>query len=179
MGNKITETYFDEEKIALSKNNLQKEDIKIFEKYIQMASEIFPDVKMQLMHGHFSHDDIIKTSDSEYVLMSNLFWSYRPEYYDSTFHIWAGLKAIRDLDLQAEAAIQYIKKWLNAYSSIDFIAKDPEFNKKFHIMLSERCLGALLVDILNQNYEENSNKHMKHLNKIFRDVFTYCESELE
>lgn len=165
-------------KIAQKKNTVTIQEIKNIEKFISLAGTHLPSIKMKFMHGHLTSSDIYKISDSEYVLMSNLFWSYRPEYYDTTFHLWNGIKSMRDTNITGKDVIRYIRKWLKEYKKIPLIKKDQDFERKFNIMMAERCLGALLVDLQNQEYKKNKKNHIKHLTIVFRDLFNYFSGKL-
>ena len=99
-------------KIAQTKRNLFEVDIKNLEKFFSLSGRHLPSIKMEFMHGHFTYNDIFKLSENEYVLMSNLFWSYRPEFYDATFHLWASIKSLRDQSVNVEQVIKYLKNWI-------------------------------------------------------------------
>lgn len=165
-------------KIAQAKNTLIKSDMENIEKFISLAGKHLPGIKMEFMHGHLTYSDIYKISEDEYMLMSNLFWSYRPEYYDATFHLWAGIKNIRDMKVDFGQVVKYVQKWIDEYKKIPFVKKDGDFERKFNIMMAERCIGALLVDLQNQEYEKDKKEHIKHLTMIFRNLFEYFAGKL-
>jgi hypothetical protein len=165
-------------KIAKTKNKINKETTDCFKKFLSTTKKYSPEIKMQFMHGHLMSRDIYQVSIKKFVLMSNLFWSYRPEYADAVFHLWAGIKSIRDLKVKPKKVINYTQKWLKEYKKLDFIKQDYDFEKKFNIMMLERCIGAMLVDIENQEYKNNANKHKKHLKTIFRNLFDYYSAKL-
>lgn len=86
---------------------------------------------MQFMHGHLTRNDVIKSSD-KYYIFSNLFWSYRPEYYDAVFHLWGSLKTayklMRELTLPQKTVYvtgseQYSDLQHNDCSTIDLTLK--------------------------------------------------------
>lgn len=165
-------------KIAQSKGSLNKYHIKNIEEFLSIAGKHLPTIKMEFMHGHLTPYDIFKFSDQEYVLMSNLFWSYRPEFYDSTFHLWMSIKSLRDQSIKFDQIIQYIQNWLDEYKKIPIIMKDNDFEKKFNISMAERCIGAILLDITNQDYENDSERYISHLTQLFSDLFKYFSNKL-
>jgi hypothetical protein len=166
-------------KIAQTKGHLAEAEVKNVEKFLSLAGRHLPSMKMEFMHGHFTYDDIFKLSDKEYVLMSNLFWSYRPEFYDTTFHLWAGIKSLRDQSVGIEQVIEYLQNWLEEYKKLPIVMQDADFERKFNMMMAERCIGALLVDIQNQHYESDSNNFIAHLTELFRDLFKHFANKLE
>lgn len=166
-------------KIAQSKKHLSSENVKSLETFLQLAGRHLPSIHMEFMHGHLTYDDIFKVPNGDYVLMSNLFWSYRPEYYDAVFHLWAGIKSIRDAHVTAEQVILYLESWKKNYQALDDIANDKDFERKFNMMFAERCIGALLVDIQNQRYESNRDIFVAQLQNLFRELFSSCCRQLE
>lgn len=166
-------------KIAQSKGHLVEAEVKNVEKFLSLAGQHLPSIKMEFMHGHFTYDDIFKLSDNEYVLMSNLFWSYRPEFYDTTFHLWAGIKSLRDKSVNIERVKEYLQNWLEEYRKLPVVMQDADFERKFDIMMAERCIGATLVDIQNQHYEKDHSNFIAHLTELFRDLFKHFADKLE
>lgn len=166
-------------KIAQTKEHLTEAEVKNVEKFLSLAGRHLPSIKMEFMHGHFTYDDIFKLSDKEYILMSNLFWSYRPEFYDTTFHLWAGIKSLRDQSVNVEQVIEYLQNWLEEYKKLPVVMQDADFERKFNMMIAERCVGALLVDIQNQHYDSDRSNFITHLTELFRDLFKHFADKLE
>jgi len=166
-------------KIAQAKGHLAETEVKNVEKFLSLASRHLPSIKMEFMHGHFTYNDIFKLSDDEYVLMSNLFWSYRPEFYDATFHLWAGIKSLRDQNVSVEQVKEYLQNWLEEYKKLPAVMQDVDFERKFNMMMAERCVGATLVDIQNQHYNNARSNFIAHLTELFRDLFKYFADKLE
>lgn len=163
-------------RIAESKAQFDDESGDYLERYLDIIEYGLNNIKTEFMHGHLAPADIFETGPDRYVLMSNLFWTYRPQYYDTTFHIWAGIKSIRDLAYPPAKALEYIEKWRSHFKRLPTIADDPGFDRRFNLMLLERCLGAILVDLRNQHYENKREEHIAHLNLIFKEIFNkYAE----
>ncbi len=166
-------------KIAQTKGHLAETEVKNVEKFLSLAGKHLPSIKMDFMHGHFTYDDIFKLSDKEYVLMSNLFWSYRPEFYDTTFHLWAGIKSLRDQNITVKQVIEYLQNWLEKYKKLPVIMQNSDFERKFNMMMAERCIGATLVDIQNQYYDNDRSNFIAHLTELFRNLFKHFADKLE
>lgn len=164
--------------IAQTKGHLAEVEVKNVEKFLSLAGRHLPSIKMEFMHGHLTYNDVFKLSDKEYVLMSNLFWSYRPEFYDTTFHLWAGIKSLRKQSVTVERVNEYLQNWLEEYKKLPVVLQDADFERKFNIMMAERCLGALLVDIQNQHYDKDGSIFITHLTKLFRELFKHFADKL-
>jgi len=166
-------------RIAQAKGHLTEDRVENVERFLSLAGRHLPSIKMEFMHGHLTSEDIIKLHGNGYVLMANLFWSYRPECYDVAFHLWYGLKSLRDRNMAAAQIKGYLQDWLEAYKKIPVIAQDADFERKFDMAMAERCLGALLVDIQNQHYADDREKYVGHLTGIFQELFGYFTDKLE
>ncbi len=166
-------------RIADSKGELTGEKVRRLEIFFGLADKHLPTIKMRFVHGHLSPDDIFALPSGEFVLMSNLFWSYRPEYYDAAFHLWWSLKSLQDLAMTPQKVISYIEAWKRGYERLSFIKKDDDFERKFHFMILERVLGAILIDIENQNYPKDKHKHIEHLSGLFIRVFDHYGDKLK
>jgi len=167
------------QKIAEAKEQLTEVNKKRVEKFLNIAGRHLPSIKMEFMHGHLTYNDLYKISDNEYVLMSNLFWSYRPEFYDSTFHLWAGLNSLHNKNIKLEQIIEYLQNWFGQYKKIPVIKQANDFNGKFNLMMAERCLGALLIDIKNKHQQKGQNNLVNYLSRLFADLFEYFTDKLE
>lgn len=174
-----TERIFLWKKIAQNKKYLTKTKENYVEKFISLAEKHLPLIEMNFMHGHLTSDDIFKFSDKKYIIMSNLFWSYRPEFYDSTFHLWSGIKSLRNQNINIDQVIKYINHWLKEYKKYSVFTEDNDFEKKFNIMMIERCIGALLVDIENQYYDKDSKNNINHLTQLFKNLFKHFADKLK
>lgn len=166
-------------KIAQTQGHLAQEDVQRAERFLILAAKHLPSIRMEFMHGHLTCDDIFQLTDDTYVVMSNLFWSYRPEYYDTTFHLWAGIKSVRNTRVSVGFVLRYLNGWLRTYRRLPVIARDHDFQRKFSLMMAERCLGALLLDIRNQHYTTDRTGHTAHLRTIFGALFQYFVKKLE
>ncbi|MCX6807991.1 MAG: hypothetical protein NTZ80_04330 [Patescibacteria group bacterium] len=161
-------------KIAEAKSEpLNSAVTRALELYFEIAPLYLSPMKMTWQHGHLYMGGLYKTVQDKYLVLSNTLWGFRPEYYDTTFHIWWEIKSIRNTKIQSKNAIEYIEKWRSLYMSLSSIKKDPNFSNKFDMMMLERCLGAILIDIDNQHYKSGAKMYKKHLLNLFYELFNY------
>ena len=169
-------------KISEHKKRLVAGDyLPYLEKYYALAEKHLPSVPMVFCHGHLTANDIYCLPDNSFVLLSNLFWSYRPKWYDLTFNIWSCTINIRDTSYTFEQLLEYIEKWLAIYCSIPSVQQDKDFERKINIILLERIIGAILVDLgANDFYEkEENNQYFRHLLKLHQQLFDHLAQKLE
>lgn len=134
-------------------------------------------ISLRFQHKHLTRRDIRVLPDGSYVIFSNLFWAYAPEWYDTTFHIWESLKSIRDEKFTFKEAKEYIEKWLKVYETIPQVNSDCDFEKKFYLNLLERMLGTLLVDLI----ADDSGLAAEDLKRIFamhEQLFSWLTEKL-
>ncbi|GEM_PF-2221853 len=171
-------------KIDESQGHFTSEKAKLLERYLSIIGKHLPDVPMEFCHGHLDAQSIRKVSDDEYVLMSNIFWTWRPALYDATFHLWAGIKSLRDTKITSYQIIEYMNKWEAEYEFQDFNNDTAnhnggKFRRNFNLVMLERCIGTILVDIENQEYSKGEReKYIKHLMNLFTDLFNYYVKSL-
>ena len=148
--------------------------------FYPLAVRHFPTIPMVFSHGHLTAHDIYR-KDGKYILLSNLFWSYRPQWYDIAFNIWSCLLHIRDTQYSIDSLVKYVEKWVAVYSAIPVVAQDQDFQRKITILLLERTIGSILTDIgANDTFAEQENKiYFIHLLALHQKFFEYLVKRLE
>jgi len=169
-------------KISESKKRLSPEEYRPYlTRFYPQAEKHLPTIPMVFCHGHLTADDIYKLADGSYVVLSNLFWSYRPEWYDLGFNIWACWQGIRDTSYTFEEMLGYIEEWLKVYRQIPVVKKDNDFERKITMLLLERTMGTILVDLgANDFFDKKKNaKYLRHLLSLNQKLFNYLVDKLE
>lgn len=169
-------------KISESKKKLKLEDYTPYlMRYYPLAIKHLPSIPMVFCHGHLTANDIYKLPGGTFLVLSNLFWSYRPQWYDLSFNIWACLQNIRNTDYTFEEMTEYIGQWLSVYREIGVVKKDSDFDRKMNILLLERAMGAILVDLgVNDFYDKKENeKYYHHLLNLHQRLFVLLAQKLE
>lgn len=169
-------------KISEHKHRLNLEDYAPYlVRYYPLAVKHLPSIPMVFCHGHLTANDIYRLSDGSFIVLSNLFWSYRPQWYDLAFNIWSCLINIRDTSYTFKQLLEYVEKWLAAYRTIPVVEQDKEFERKITTLLLERTMGAILVDLgANDFFEKEENKpYFRHLLDLHQRLFDYLAKKLE
>lgn len=63
----------------------EKDDEKLIDQAIEILEKAYRGVESEFQHGHFSAGDLYKVSENEIVILSNLYWSWKPPFYDAVF----------------------------------------------------------------------------------------------
>jgi len=169
-------------KISEHKKRLNLEDYAPYlMRYYPLAVKHLPSIPMVFCHGHLTANDIYHLPDGSFVILSNLYWSYRPQWYDLAFNIWGCLMHIRDTSYTFEQMLEYVEKWLATYRTIPVVQQDKDFERKIAVLLLERTIGAILVDLgANDIFEKEENKpHFRHLLNLHQQLFNYLAQKLE
>ncbi len=169
------------QKIATAKGRLAKDDIdEIASRFLAIADKELGKVPMVFCHGHLTANDIFRMPNGQFVVLSNLFWSYRPQWYVLAFNVWACLTHIRDTAYTFEAMTEYTDRWLAVYRTVPVVNTDPAFERTIRLMLLERAAGTLLVDLGAADafdLQENK-KFFDHLWSLQRRWFDHLLAEL-
>lgn len=119
-------------------------------------------------HGHLSSKDIFYNG-KDFILLSNLYWGWRPEYYDLIFGLHWCLEAITDEDFTFEEYLNYVNEWLSRLYEIPVVKKDKQAKKKINLMLLERTMGAVLIDTLEKKDDIDVVNNLINLQLKFFD----------
>ena len=109
-----------------SHRHIDKEEVLDFKKrYLELISKITYD-DLHFTHGHLSGLDIVyDTSRDQYTVMGNLYWKWRPKYWELTFPTWNSLMHIRDKNLTFDNFLNMVDRWIKL-GSTDLYNHDPE-----------------------------------------------------
>lgn len=146
--------------------------------YGKMAEKYLPRQEMVFFHGHLSPDDILVTPEGQYVLLSNLFWRWQPEWYDLAFNVYTRLQQLRDKKITIVKAKKYIDDWIKTYKTIPQVKKDKYFDRKILIMLLERSLGAILIDVGGNELLYKDKTKFNYFVKLHEQLFKFLYKKL-
>lgn len=150
-------------RVALDRKNtfLRLDEAKIDNicaRYKKCIKNHAKNINMVFCHGHLTANDIFKKG-SDYILLSNLYWSYRPELYDLVFGVHWCIENIAKSGFSDSELEKFIAEWFHFFYNIPVVAEDPEGKHKLHFMLLERTMGGILLDTGAQPLtNENANR---------------------
>lgn len=151
------------------KNGLA-ERVKEYKAALRHNQDLF---RLKFLHMHLTREDVRVLPNGEFVIFSNLFWAWGPEWYDTTFHLWHTLKNSGDA-WDFAGAKEYFQSWRELYESVPEIAADSNFDRKFCLLLLERILGIMLVDLWADSMKPLENlAQQKHLFELSKKLFEF------
>ncbi len=153
---------------SILKNHIPKERIaELIERY-KIIMEDHLAGNLVFSHGHLSSKDILYNG-KEFILLSNLYWSYRPKFYDLIFDLHWCLEAINDEKFIYSDYVGFVKKWIKNFYKIPVVKNDSEAVKNIHLMLLERTMGAILIDTGSRSEENRATEVLLKLQLKFFD----------
>lgn len=124
----------------------KSEDRKLIDKAVDLLAKNYETVKPEFQHGHFGISDLLKAENGQVAILSNLYWSWKPPFYDAVFgYHWFmyGLASIKNVNI--EFVEQQRSLWL---TKINSLAKTKEDKKLLNLALLERAAAGLNLDAL-------------------------------
>src|SRR3989344_4771081 len=133
-------------KLYLVHSFFRKEDEELIDKAISVLTKGYEGIKPRFQHGHFSANDLYKTKNGEVVILSNLYWSWKPPFYDAVFGQHWFIYHLSKLDnINPELIENQRSLWL---SEINSLAKTEKDKKLLNLALLERAAAGLNLDAL-------------------------------
>lgn len=148
-------------------------------RFYRLAVSRTPRLPMVFGHAHLSPDDVFTAGGGRYVLMSNLFWQYRPLYYDLAFNAYTRIQQLKDPSVTFMGLVRYLKKWEERYRRLRYVRGDRSFTERLGFCLLERSIGAILVDVAtNRTYGNTSPTQFKRTLKLNQQIFDHLYANL-
>jgi hypothetical protein len=167
---------------SVAKGRLRPTDyVSRLKRFYQIADRLFPEVPMVFSNGHLTPKDVRVMPDNTFVITENSFWTYRPQWYDASFVIWSCLLGIRQNEYGFESLKQYVEDWIQAFQKLPVAQTDPWFDKHLRLILLERTMGAILVDLgAHDSWDDPANaQYFQHLLDLHLQLFDYLADKLE
>jgi len=136
-----------------------KEDDLLIDKAVEVLVKRYKGVDLEFIHGHFSARDLYKVK-SEIVLLSNLYWSWRPPLYNSIFaYHWFMYDLAGVPGITSEKVEEQRKLWLGAINTLPE-AKREDGQVLLKIALLERAAAGLNLDALSTDIDSPVAEHL-------------------
>ena len=146
--------------IAKARKHLNGNSIApLVEQFDALLDSLDPEIPMEFMHGHLSGEEVrYDPATGGYILFGNLFWSYRPKYYDCVFPVWWMFKDPRSTLQTSNDVLGLIDDWKKRFSALPCITNDPHFSTWYDMMMLERLLGTYIIDLESQDFSHEGDK---------------------
>lgn len=136
----------------------QERDEKLIDQSVDLLSDKYEGVEPQFQHGHFSANDLYKVSNGEVVILSNLYWSWKPPFYDAVFgQHWFIYHLAEIPNINPEIIESQINLWI---SEINSLVAAKEDKKLLNLALLERAAAGLNLDALSIHPKNKIAKYL-------------------
>ncbi|GEM_PF-1436712 len=176
---KIIESFEHFHDIAVASQHKHIEDNKI-----EKAKKIYLDIvekcsfeDYHFSHGHLSGLDIkFDTTKKTFIPLANLYWSYRPKYYELTFPIWVNIMHQTDNDITFQDIQKIILDWTKLWST-DLFDTPPENSEQYWFNLLERAMMTIILDLGASQWKDEEKITKQKLLLIWEEVFYWIAQE--
>jgi hypothetical protein len=137
----------------------EKGDTLLIDQAVQLLIEKYKGIDMEFMHGHFSEGDLYKVN-GQIVILSNLFWSWRPPLYDSIFAYHWFIYHLNDVDRITSKEVEEQRSiWLNEIKNLPQ-TQGSKNQELLNLVLLERAVAGLNLDALSANPNKPITKYL-------------------
>src|SRR3990167_4640133 len=132
---------------------------------------------LHFTHGHLSGLDIVYDSaNDQYGVMGNLYWKWRPKYWELTFPTWNNLMHIRDKNLTFDKFLDVVNRWVNL-GSTELYDHDPSTKPQYWINLFSFAMNTIMLDLGASEWKENEIQERELLLDCWKKFFDYIAKE--
>lgn len=147
----------------------KEEDIELVDQAVAKLVDGYAGVEPEFMHGHFSNTDLYQAKD-QVVLLSNLYWSWRPPLFDAVFgYHWFmyqlnAIEGITPPEVDEQRGI-----WLDEINALPGAQGDKK--RLLNLALLERAAAGLNLDGLSSDPKKPISEYlMEATRKQIRDL---------
>ncbi|OGL94738.1 hypothetical protein A2348_02355 [Candidatus Uhrbacteria bacterium RIFOXYB12_FULL_58_10] len=138
------------------------------QKYFEIIEKQGFDGGIIFTHGHLSGYDVKHDQqNNQFILMANLYWSWRPENYELVFPIWVDLMQIRDTSLTFSSFLDRVMTWVEIWP--EEVAKD----RNFWLMLLERSMLTIMLDLGASEWKDDEIEQKRALLESWKTFFNW------
>lgn len=124
----------------------EKQDDKLIYQAVDLLVKGYEGVEPIFQHGHFSASDLYRTRNGEVVILSNLYWSWKPPFYDAVFgQHWFVYHLAEIPNINPRLVESQRNLW---FSKINSLATTSQDKRLLNLALLERAAAGLNLDAL-------------------------------
>ncbi|HUS60001.1 MAG TPA: hypothetical protein VMX76_01305 [Nevskiaceae bacterium] len=124
-------------------------DEKLATEAAKLLNAICQNVPLEFVHSHFSAEDLIyqDKKKKQVILTSNLFWKWRPPFYDAVFGYHWFMYTLGNVEGITPNQVEKQREvWLLALFNLTRVEKSPTNTRLLKTALLERAVAGFLLD---------------------------------
>lgn len=127
-------------------------------------------------HGHLSGKDIkYDEKHDRFIVFANLYWSYRPRFYEITFPTWVELMHIQDSKVGIEDFQRVVNRWSEIGMSV--YGDDLCEHQQYWFNLLERAITTIMLDLGSSEWKEEEVQNREALLVAWKSLFRWLVKE--
>lgn len=151
-----------------------EDDARLIDEAVQILTKNYRDTEREFQHGHFGASDLLKNREGQVVILSNLYWSWKPPFYDAVFgYHWFMYHLSKLKNVTPELIEEQRNLWLGQISGLHL---EGVKLKLLSLAFLERAAAGLNLDALSVDPKspvaeylvQTTRNEVKRLIKDFR-----------
>jgi hypothetical protein len=124
-------------------------------------------------HGHLSGLDILYDEEQEqFILLGNLYWKWRPMYWELTFPTWNSIMQVRDKNFIFTDFLGMVNRW-GALWATELYDHDPTTNQQYWINLLAFAMNTIMLDLGASEWKEGEQEEKAALLTCWKEFFNW------
>jgi len=141
-----------------SYHHITDEQIQQFrDKYFEIIDECRFE-PIHFTHAHLGGGDIkFDKQNNQFILLANLYWSFRPQYQEIVFPVWVELILTQKRNYPFKAFLKRIQEWTELWSK-DLYSHNPSTKQQYWFNLLERAMMTVMLDLGSSEWKGNEEQ---------------------
>lgn len=136
----------------------KKEDAGLIDEAVNILSKNYKNVEREFQHGHFGVSDLLRNKNGEVIILSNLYWSWKPPFYDAVFgYHWFIYNLSKLKNASPKLVEDQRNLWLKQISRLHL--KGAKL-KLLNLAFLERAAAGLNLDALSINQKSPTAEYL-------------------
>lgn len=153
--------------------HITEEELKPFsDKYLEILKSEEGVREIEFTHGHLSGYDVKYDKErDQFILMANLYWSWRPKHYELIFPIWIDVMQIRSASLSFDEFLERIMAWHDLWQ------EQITHERVFWLMLLDRSMHTIMLDLGASEWKTEETEEKQALLESWKMFFHWIIEE--
>ena len=126
---------------------------------------------LHFTHGHLTGLDV-KVDNRQFVVLANLYWKWRPKYYELIFPVWNSLMQVRNRDFSFDDFMEIVHHW-NELWSTELYDHNPILEQQYWISLLGFAMNTIMLDLGSSEWIDGEKEEKATLLKRWKDFFEW------
>ncbi len=127
-------------------------------------------------HAHMSGDDVkYDPEKNQFILMANLYWSFRADDYELSFPVWVDIMHIRDKNIILDDVLSRINAWNSAWEQS--LKINLFSHQQYWFNLLEKGATTIILDLGAGEWLVNEIEEKSRLLEIWQELFDWIVKE--